>query len=155
MTSILKPWWQTNMHWVNATWIRYGEWVPICPGWLSLQAHIPLLYLWSLLFTLNVWLLSSLCFFLFLCCFFMVLFLCLSFGCQLVPQFSKLGNVYRRYSELLDHVLYFVPPYLQWGLLMIWAETYLHNIFINDLEKVVDSSRLHMTLDWGNTSQYA
>lgn len=60
ITSILKPWWQSNMHWVNANCIRYGTkppgpggWVSICPGWLSLQAHILLLYFWPLLFALR------------------------------------------------------------------------------------------------------
>lgn len=82
--------------------------------------------------------------------FFCVFLLCLSFGCQSVPQLSKLGIICRRCSEFLDprgSSLYH----------HICSEVYqcsvlrpdLYNIFINDLEEVMDSSSLQMTPDWG------
>lgn len=144
ITSILKPWWQSNMHWVNANCIRYGTkplgpggWVSICPGWLSLQAHILLLYFWPLLFALR-FVCCPLSAFSFSCLAFPVFLLCLSFGCQSVPQFSKLRIIYRRCSEFLDPCSVPRPD--------------LYNIFVNDLEEVTDSSSLQMTPDWGHQS---
>ncbi|KAK4829074.1 hypothetical protein QYF61_002018 [Mycteria americana] len=74
-------------------------------------------------------------------------------GYQSVPQFSKLGIIYRRCSEFLDPCGSSLYHH-------ICSEVYqcsvlrpdLYNILINDVEEVMDLSSLQMTPDWGHQS---
>lgn len=142
--SVLKPWWQSNMHWVNSNWIgcdtkppERDGWVSIFPDYLFKHTFYRII---SDLFTLR-----------FDCCPFSLfpfpvsLFLCFSPLPVIwlsVPQFSKLGITWRRCTSLYHHVC---SEVYQCSVL----KCDLYNNSFNGLEEVVDSSSLQKTPEWG------
>lgn len=168
IVSTFKLWWWTNMNSVKANWIRHSakspgqaEWFSL--SWLTISSSTLLLYLWPLItFKFKLFALDCCSFFTFppppFFPFPFLIFFSFSFSlfqflfCHLIV--SQFLNSSSWGSSKTD-----AQSSLTWVALLcttrsamrsiLFLRPDLRNIFISDLEEVMNSSNLQMTPDWG------